>query len=84
MFWTRQRPSQQMVKTFTWRRLMTAGCILTLVAAILVGAVVTYRARAAQPRLLAVVSNFQVDQDQSLPFPQNKQNEPAIAAIVNY
>jgi hypothetical protein len=60
------------------RRLLTAACILTLVAAILGGAAFTQRASAAQPKPPTVVGNFLVDQDHNLLFSQNKQNEPAI------
>src|SRR5713226_3960650 len=60
------------------RQFLTVVCILTLAAAMLASAALTHRASAAQPGP-TVVGNFLVDQDHSLPFPQNKQNEPAIS-----
>ncbi len=78
MSWTLQRSPQQMIKTYTSRRLLAAVCILALAAAILVNTAVSYRASAAQSRPSATVRNFLVDQDQNLQFPKNKQNEPAI------
>ena len=76
MSWTQQRQPQQMVRTFTSRRLLTTVCILTLAVAILGGTALTYRVRAAQAATLT--GNFLVDQDHNLLFSQNKQNEPAI------
>jgi hypothetical protein len=77
MPWTLPRSPQQIIKTYTSRRLLTAVCILALAAAILVNTAVSYRASAAQSKPPAI-ANFLVDQDQNLPFSQNKQNEPAI------
>src|SRR5215472_5695209 len=73
------RPPQQIVKTSTSLRLLTATCILTLATAILGSAALTLRANAAQASSPTIIGNFLVDQDQNLQFPQNKQNEPAIA-----
>ena len=77
MPWKPHQLPQQMVKTYTWRQLLTAVCILTLTIAIMGSAAITYRVSAA-PTGPAVASNFLVDQDHNLPFSQNKQNEPAI------
>jgi len=77
MSWTLQRQPQQMVRTFTSRRLLTTVCILTLAVAILGGTALTYRVRAAQAATPSA-GNFLVDQDHNLLFSQNKQNEPAI------
>ena len=77
MSWTPQKQAQQMVRSSTSRRLLINVCILTLAAAILGGTAFTYRVRAAQA-VSPGVGNFLVDQDHSLPFSQNKQNEPAI------
>ena len=74
-----QQP-QQIIKTSPSRRLLKTVCILALTAAILGGAVVTYQARAAQATP-STTGNFLVDQDHSLPFSQNKQNEPAITRL---
>ena len=77
MSWTQRRQPQQMVRTFTSRRLLTTVCILTLTVAILGGTALTYRVRAAQAATPSI-DNFLVDQDHNLLFSQNKQNEPAI------
>jgi hypothetical protein len=77
MSWTLQRQPQQMVRTFTSRRLLTTVCILTLAVAILGGMALTYRVRATQAATPGA-GNFLVDQDHNLLFSQNKQNEPAI------
>src|SRR6266516_1715339 len=77
MSWTLLRQPQQMVRTSTSRRLLTAVCMITLAVAILGGTAVTHQIRAAQAAP-STIGNFLVDQDQNLQFSQNKQNEPAI------
>ncbi len=77
MFCTPQKQAQQMVRTFTSRRLLVNVCILTLAIAILSGTAVTYQVRTAQAAP-STIGNFLVDQDHGLQFSQNKQNEPAI------
>ena len=77
MSWTPQKQVQQMVRTTISRRFLTNVCILTLAIAILGGTAMTYRVRAA-PAAPPTTGNFLVDQDHSLQFSQNKQNEPAI------
>ncbi len=77
MSWTLLRQPQQMVRTSTSRRLLTAVCMITLAVAILGGTAVTHQIRAAQAAP-STIGNFLVDQDHNLQFSQNKQNEPAI------
>lgn len=78
MSWISHRPRRPMVKISPARQLLMATCVLTLAGALLVGAARTPRAHAAQPGGPGVSGNVLVDQDQNLPFSQNKQNEPAI------
>src|SRR2546422_11661070 len=59
------------------RRIATGAGLFVVALAILAGPVFTAGARAA-PQAPRVVGNTLVDQDHNLPFPQNKQNEPAI------
>src|SRR2546421_9235954 len=77
MSWILLRQLQQMFRTSTSRRLLTAVCMLTLAVAILGGTAVTHQIRAAQAAP-STIGNFLVDQDHNLQFSQNKQNEPAI------
>ena len=60
------------------RRFVTSVSVLTLTAAVIIGAVFVHRASAAQPSSPSVGGNFLVDLDHNLAFPRNKQNEPAI------
>jgi hypothetical protein len=78
MSWTLHQLHQQMVKTSTSPRLLTAACILALATAMLVGAALTPRVHATQASPPTVAGNVLVDQDRNLQFSQNKQNEPAI------
>src|SRR5258706_157131 len=78
MSWIFHRPLRPMVKISRVRQLLIVPCVLMLAGALLVGAARTPRAHAAQPGGPGVSGNVLVDQDQNLPFSQNKQNEPAI------
>jgi hypothetical protein len=78
MFWTTRQSLRHPVKIAPARWILTSGCILTLAVALLIGAILTPRTSAAPLSGPTVGGNVLVDQDQNLPFSQNKQNEPAI------
>jgi hypothetical protein len=78
MSWTVRHSFRRPVKIAAARWFLITGCILTLLAALLIGAVLSPRISAAPISGPGVTGNVLVDQDQNLPFSQNKQNEPAI------
>lgn len=78
MFWTVRQPSRRPVKIAPVRWFLTIGCVLTLSATLLIGTAFSAQTSAAPISGPTVSGNVLVDQDQNLPFSQNKQNEPAI------
>lgn len=78
MSWKFNQPLRHLTSTSTPKRLLIITSILAIAALLLAGATSAPRARAAQSSAPGVTGNFLVDQDQNLPFSQNKQNEPAI------